>query len=134
MPELSPRQLHRAHLEARRGKPKCLAAEMGDGKHCLGPLEADHFVEVRWIKQTRDQAKIAHRTRGRESTLLEVTLDELTADGRNSIWLCGNHNRWKCEGKLIFPEYFVPAEVFDFFEAYPDLDDRYYHRLIGEAP
>lgn len=105
---------------------------MGDGAHCFGDLEADHFVEVRWMKQSREVAYVAKMHRGRESTLLDVELEDLIADGRNSIWLCGNHNRWKMEAKLIFPEYFVPAEVFDFFQDYPDLDDRYYHRLIGE--
>lgn len=116
---MTARERHRAGVAAR-CEPVCMARGLsacGTGG-IDARLEADHLIEVRWIRDVRDRASMARVYRGADSPLLAVDLDHLIADARNGAWLCGHHNRLKATGFLRFPADRLDAEFWAFVTDY----------------
>lgn len=130
MPELTAAQQHRAALEARGDERVCIASHFHPSP-CEGPLSADHLVAVKWLTQTHKAAVIAFAHRHRPSPLLDVSLDDLIADGRNGAWICRGHNALRESSGFRIPARYVPMELYAFFADYPELGERYLDRIIG---
>lgn len=110
----SPAERHRLHLaELSDGPWECAAGVLFDHE-CFRALEADHVIEKRWLDQAWNQAQIAHRIRGRDHPLLRVSIEDLVADGRNGIWLCGDANERKARAMLKLPISAIPAHALEF--------------------
>jgi hypothetical protein len=124
---MTPGQRHREEViylaSLRMKTPACELAHLGGCDEPFpGDLESDHVIEQRWIK--------SHPRRAEVEAELDVTLDDLLADGRNGWLLCGHHNRLKAESKVRILRVWLPPSV-ELYAAETRLTGRLDQHFVG---
>lgn len=121
MAELTAKQRHRLEVERRAGRrPTCALASPARGE-CSGVLQADHPVELGWLKEwlarrtyRRDPVPCVRcRGLGAVGAVLvscpdcngsgNATLEAVAADARNGWLVCERHHGLKTAGLLLPP-------------------------------
>ena len=102
----SPETRHRVDLWRRHDPVRCYARHLGE---CKGILQAAHWISRQQLKQERSKVNVSrHRFEGDDRLrLLDHSIEDLVADGRNGVPLCVEHHN-AFDGKRAYSVELVP--------------------------
>lgn len=130
---LTAKQRHRLAVFGRYHRPRC---ELADVHPCVGPLQADHIIEVRRLIAAKAQIEVAllrplppqARIAIERHPLVLVSEDALVADGRNGWILCEGTYGLKTAALIQIERHRLPPCVEDFATEFQieHLLDRYF--------